>query len=113
MAEMRCTARLLFLALALAPSCATRPRAPGEGSAAPPPRIKDSAPEKRAALRNSDRNIGAEAEEQRWGIEAAQQREAQQAEKKRQGATPTPPPAPPTGPFDIRAAPKRPTGTTP
>jgi hypothetical protein len=40
----------------------------------PNTRIKDSAPEKAAALRAADRNLQLESEDQRWGIEAARER---------------------------------------
>ena len=38
------------------------------------PRLKDSAPERSASLRAGAPGLGLEAEEQRWGIEAAKQR---------------------------------------
>jgi hypothetical protein len=40
----------------------------------PPPRIKDSAPERAASLRTADPNLQLEAEDQRWGIDQARER---------------------------------------
>jgi hypothetical protein len=55
-----------------------------------PARIKDSAPEKAAALRAADpNNLQLESEDERWGIEAARERrrttdEEREAEERRQ-----------------------------
>ncbi|MES1172664.1 MAG: hypothetical protein ABUL77_05465 [Bacteroidota bacterium] len=113
---------LSFLCLAIfLSSCATKPRAPAEAAAAPPPppapppaRIKDTPAEKRAALRAADPRIGAEADEQRWGFEAAREQRRKEEEKRKAAAAPPPaPPAPPTGPFDIKASNKSPIGHVP
>jgi len=52
-------------------------------------RLKDSAPEKRAALRGATPGLDLEAEDGRWGIEAAKDR------KHPRDPRATPPPAPP------------------
>jgi hypothetical protein len=74
------------LALALgAAACAGSPRRP---EAATAQRLKDSAPERSAALRGATPGLALEAEDQRWGIEAAKQRKLDRAR------TATPAPAP-------------------
>jgi hypothetical protein len=60
----------LVLAGLLALSCATAPKR----SEGPPPRVKDSAPEKIAAQRAATPGLYLEQDADRWGIEAAQQR---------------------------------------
>jgi len=90
--------RKTFLVSLLALGCA----------GAPPPhtetaRLKDSPPERAAALRAADRPLGLEAEEQRWGIAAA--RERREAAEQRKRAPPAPP-AP--GPVDLRGGPGAP-----
>ncbi len=106
---------LPVLSLTLFFSCATKPRGSAE-TAAPPARIRDSAPEKRAALRAADPKLGTEGDEQRWGIEAAREHKARTDAQKRATSTsisPTQSPAPPTGPFDIRAKDTRTTTAPP
>jgi hypothetical protein len=53
-------------------------------------RLKDSAPEKRAALRGATPGLDLEAEDARWGIEAAKERKRASDPR-----TNNPPPAPP------------------
>jgi hypothetical protein len=103
----RLSAVLIVVSLLSSPlGCASKPRGPSEAAAPPPARLKDTAPEKRAALRSADPNIGAEADEARWGFEAARERKRRTDEKNQAAAAPKTPPAPPSGPFDIRAAPR-------
>jgi hypothetical protein len=50
---------------------------------APPPRVKDSAPERAAATRAAGpASLRLESEDERWGIEAAQERKRQEEAKK-------------------------------
>jgi hypothetical protein len=88
---------LFALALPLACATAAKPRAE-----ASPPRAKDSAPDKRAALDAANPELGLEANDARWGISAAEEREADRKQQKPPaGTTPagtgrvdvTPPPA--------------------
>jgi hypothetical protein len=51
-------------------ACTTASRPPVES----PPRVKDSAPERSAALRAASGNLRLEEEGDRWGIEAARER---------------------------------------
>jgi hypothetical protein len=84
-------------------------------SDAPLPRIKDSAPERAAALRAANPGLQLEGDEQRWGIEAARERKRatdERADQDRQkaarakaivpvfpgSATPASPPSPPSSP---------------
>jgi hypothetical protein len=82
---------VLCLGLGLAGACGTTPR-PESRSAA---RIKDSAPEKVAAQRSAGPGLGLEADEQRWGIEAARERRRRQLEAERAASAP--------GPVDLHA----------
>jgi hypothetical protein len=52
-------------------ACATGSRPPVES----PPRVKDSAPERSAALRAASGSLRLEEEADRWGIEAARERQ--------------------------------------
>ena len=65
--------RGLWLAVLLG-GCAARP-APDTST---PPRIKDSIPERAAALRGADGRLRLDDEDQRFGIEAAKARRDQQ-----------------------------------
>ena len=82
---------------------------------APLPRIKDSAPERAAALRAANPGLQLEGDEQRWGIEGARERKRatdERADQDRQkaarakaivpvfpgSATPTPSPSAPSSP---------------
>jgi hypothetical protein len=77
--------RLPLLAALVCLSCAAPPRRadPNPGTApAPAPvatapaagRIKDSVPERRAALNDADRDLQSEAGEQQWGLDEARKR---------------------------------------
>jgi hypothetical protein len=68
----------------LALSCATAPRR----AESPPPRVKDSAPEKIAAQRAATPGLYLEQDADRWGIEAARERrrDAQQKASPAPGA---------------------------
>jgi hypothetical protein len=46
-----------------------------------PPRIKDSAPERAAALRGADGRLKLDAEDERWGVEADKERRRKAAEE--------------------------------
>jgi hypothetical protein len=81
---MTSVARLGALVLMLA-SCAGAPK---KQEGAPPPRIKDSAPERAAAQRAASPGLRLESEEERWGIEAAQERKRQEQENKPKAAQP-------------------------
>ena len=67
----------LLLAGLLALSCATAPKR----AESPPPRVKDSAPEKIAAQRDATPGLRLQENADRWQIEAAQERrrDAQQS----------------------------------
>jgi hypothetical protein len=65
-----------FAVLVLLTTACARPKP----EPATPPRIPDSAPEQSAALNYAAR-LGLEAEEQRWGIEAAKERKRQADEE--------------------------------
>jgi hypothetical protein len=84
----------------LALSCASSPPPRAE---ALPPRIKDSVPEKIAAQRGADRTLQLEAEDQRWGVDAARERRAETASKKEDLVA-----APPKGPVDLSRGAKGP-----
>ena len=90
--------RKTFLVTLLAIGCATAPRPRTESA-----RIKDSPPERAAALRSADRSLGLETEEQRWGIAAARERRELAEQRK---TPPAPPPA--SGPVDLRRGPGAP-----
>ena len=84
--------RGLWLAVLLC-GCATRP-APDTST---PPRIKDSIPERAAALRGADGRLRLDDEDQRFGIEAAkarkdQQRQSGQGDQTSAAVIPMPPP---------------------
>ncbi|HEY4187543.1 MAG TPA: hypothetical protein VGP07_20870 [Polyangia bacterium] len=73
--------RLVLLAALVASSCAAPERRADSPAvaAAPAPRpaparIKDSVPERSAALNDADRDLQSEAGERRWGLEEARQR---------------------------------------
>jgi len=76
----------------ITPACAG-PRRPPENAAAP--RIKDSAPEKAAAMRAANSNLRLEEEDARWGITAAEERKRAREDQRRNtvdtsvGPTPT------------------------
>ena len=72
---MRNATFVLFAFLVGASACAApRPRTDA------PPRIKDSPPEKAAAQRAALSNLKLEAEDERWGVEAARERKQRRAE---------------------------------
>jgi hypothetical protein len=83
--------RGLWLAVLLG-GCAARP-APETST---PPRIKDSIPERAAALRGGDGRLRLDDEDQRFGIEAAKARKDQQQSGQRDQTStaviPMPPP---------------------
>jgi hypothetical protein len=70
-------------------ACATSPRPAAE---TPPPRVKDSAPDKLAAQRAASGNLHLDEEDNRWGIDAT--RESKTA---REGQTPSAPSPPAAG----------------
>ena len=75
----------------LALACAGTPKrttTAGE-SPAPPPRLKDSVPERAAAQRAATPGLQLEAQDERWGVEAAKERKRQQ-EESRAAAKPPP-----------------------
>jgi len=76
--------RLVLTGL-LALSCATAPKR-AEG---PPPRVKDSAPEKIAAQRPATPELRLQEDANRWQIEAAEERRREAEQKK----APSQPPA--------------------
>jgi hypothetical protein len=82
---------LLAAGAAEVPACA-RPKP--EPTA--PPRIRDSVPERSAALRGADGRLKLDVEEERWGVESAEERRRKAAEEAQgQGRTaviPMPPP---------------------
>ena len=61
-------------------------RTPKQQETAPPPRIKDSVPERAAAQRTATPGLRLESEDERWGIEAAQERKRQEEANKPSGA---------------------------
>jgi len=79
----------------LCAACASTPRKEAQTT----PRVKDSAPEKIAAQRAAANNLGLEADDQRWGIEAAQQRKRERAQ---QAAQPQAQQPLPKGPVDLQ-----------
>ena len=71
-------ALMLAGAFSMTPSCATAPKPPASAS-----RVKDSAPEKIAAQRAAGAHgLQLEAEDERWGVEAARERKRQTDEAK-------------------------------
>ena len=87
--------RTFLLGLALvAPACAAQQRAPETASAS---RIKDSAPEKTAALRAATPGLELEEDDARWGVNAAQERKRIRDEQRRKAASTTDIRATPTG----------------
>jgi hypothetical protein len=107
--RVRFWGRSLFLVLALGAACRTAPR-PETRSAA---RIPDSAPERAAAQRAASPGLGLEADEQRWGVEAARERRRQRDAKAAEaanaaasaparGSAPAPAPGVAPGPVDLQ-----------
>jgi len=107
----------------VAMACATtKPRPPADAPVRsseaatkpgdPPPRLKDSAPERAAATRGAATNLQLEQEDQRWGIEAARERKRREQEKAAPAAEPTPADGTsrslitPVGPGPVAPAPK-------
>jgi hypothetical protein len=88
--------RLLLATGLLLAGCATsRPRS--ETVAAQ--RIPDSAPERSASLRAATPGLELEAEDQRWGLEAAKERRRDRPKK----AAPPPAPVAGAGSLDVKA----------
>ena len=74
---------VLVGAVLLAAACASAPK-----TSASPSRMKDSAPEKVAAQRSAaPHSVQLEADDERWGIEAARERKRQQDEAKPRAAS--------------------------
>jgi hypothetical protein len=67
---------LLAAGAAEMPACA-RPKP----DPAAPPRIKDSVPERAAALRGADGRLKLDVEEERWGVESDKERRRKAAEE--------------------------------
>jgi hypothetical protein len=88
--------RLAGIALLVA-GCAAGPRPRPEAER----RINDTAPEKLAAQRSANRDLQLEAEDQRWGFEAARARR-READQKKQAASTAPLPS---GPVDLTKQP--------
>jgi hypothetical protein len=82
-------ATLLGAALVLPACAASPPRAETVATQ----RLRDSTPERSAALRAATPGLGLEAEEQRWGIEAAKARKGARDPR----AAPVPEPLPRAG----------------
>jgi len=83
---------LVALGFTLIASACAGPRRPPENAAAP--RIKDSAPEKAAAMRAANSNLRLEEEDARWGITAAEERKRAREDQRKPvdtsvGPTPT------------------------
>ena len=86
-------ARTVLLGLTLVcPACAAPRRPPETASAA---RLKDSAPEKTAALRAATPGLELENDDARWGIDAAKERKRTRDEQRKKAAAET----------DVRATP--------
>jgi hypothetical protein len=68
-----------FAMIVVLASCAGTPK---KREGAPPPRIKDSAPDRAASQRAATPGLRLESEEERWGIEAAQERKRQEQQNK-------------------------------
>jgi hypothetical protein len=83
----------VLLTALLAAACAASPAPPPSS----PARVKDSAPEKIAAQRASARGLDLEADDARWGVEAA--RERRENDKAKQKA---PEQVPAGGPVDLK-----------
>lgn len=81
---MMSVTRVCAMAVLLA-SCAGAPK---KKEGAPPPRIKDSAPERAASQRAATPGLRLEAEEERWGIEAAQERKRQELQNQPKASNP-------------------------
>ena len=77
---------VLAVLACLSTSCASPRSSPPP--AAPSPRVRDSASERAASLRAATQ--GQEAEDQRWGIEAAKARKTQEEERKAASQKPAP-----------------------
>jgi hypothetical protein len=93
----------LMLGISFPGACATGARPQPQTAA----RLQDAAPEKIAAQRSAA-NLGLQADDDRWGVEAARERRRQSDERKaaakQRPATPLPAVAAP-GPVDLRTAP--------
>ena len=99
---MRCRPLLALLGGGLiALACAGAPRREAQA----PPRMKDSPPEKIAAQRAAANNLQLEADDERWGIEAARERR-REAQNKQPVPAAAPSAAP--GPVDLRQTPSQP-----
>jgi hypothetical protein len=59
-------------------ACASTPKSDTQAS----PRVKDSVPERAAAQRSASKNLELDADDDRWGIEAARARKDEVANKK-------------------------------
>jgi hypothetical protein len=96
---MRCGPLLVtsLLCSGLFIACASGPRGAGDGGRER--RMKDSAPEKIAAQRAAIAGANDEAEERRWGFEAARERKRRTDEKRSR------PQDAPYGPVDFRGQP--------
>jgi hypothetical protein len=87
----------VLAAALLLPACtASRPHTETVASQ----RLKDSAPERSAALRAATPGLELEAEDQRWGIEAARARKSER--NPRPHADPAPPPAAGAAAIDVK-----------
>jgi len=65
--------------------------------------MKDSAPERAAAQRAAQKDLNLEAEDERWGIEAARERkERARTDSGASPSAPAPANAPGSGPADLR-----------
>jgi len=88
--------RLLSIWL-LGLACATSPQPRPE----PPPRVKDSAPDKIAAQRAASGKLRLEEDDERWGIEAARANRKTDSDQ----GQPAPTVPTPKGPVDLKAQP--------
>ena len=89
-------ALVLMLGGCMASTNKPRPEIP------PPVRIRDSVGEKSAAQRSASGGLQLEAEDQRWGIEAAKERK-RRSDAARDNRAHSDPTKMPTGPVDIKA----------
>ena len=96
---MKCLHRLVLTGL-LALSCATAPKR----AESPPPRVKDSAPEKIAAQRAATPALTLQEDADRWGIEAARERR-RDAPQKEGSSAPAGARRPPA--LDVKTAPQK------
>jgi len=90
----------LLLAGLLALSCATAPKS----AESPPPRVKDSAPEKIAAQRDATPGLRLQENADRWQIEAAQERR-RDAQQKQATTGPSRERRPPQ--LDVKSGPEK------